>query len=57
MINRAWPEKIAATGRERREVPAKQGSGSKKSGKVFRQGQKTAKTIRAGLYGERPANS
>ncbi len=33
-----------------REVPIKQGSGIKKSGRVFGQGQKTAKTIRAGLY-------
>jgi predicted site-specific integrase-resolvase len=31
-------------------MPVKQGSGIKKSGKVFGQGQKTAKTIRAGLY-------
>jgi len=31
-------------------VPIKQGSGSRKSGKVFGQGKKTAKTIRAGLY-------
>jgi DNA invertase Pin-like site-specific DNA recombinase len=31
-------------------VPVKQGSGIRKSGKVFGQGQKTAKTIRAGLY-------
>ena len=36
--------------RERREVPAKPGSGSRKSGKVFGQGQKTAKMVRAGLY-------
>lgn len=36
--------------RELREVPVKQGSGLRKSGKVFGQGQKTAKTIRAGLY-------
>ena len=33
-----------------REVPIKQGSGIKKSGRVFGQGQKTAKTIRVGLY-------
>jgi len=31
-------------------VPIKQGSGIRKSRKVFGQGQKTAKTIRAGLY-------
>jgi predicted RNA-binding protein YlqC (UPF0109 family) len=31
-------------------VPIKQGSIIKKSGKVFGQKQKTAKTIRAGLY-------
>jgi DNA invertase Pin-like site-specific DNA recombinase len=31
-------------------MPVKQGAGIKKSGKVFGQGQKTAKTIRAGLY-------
>jgi DNA invertase Pin-like site-specific DNA recombinase len=31
-------------------VPIKQGSGIRKSGKVFGQVQKTAKTIRAGLY-------
>jgi len=31
-------------------MPVKPGSGSRKSGKVFGQGQKTAKTIRAGLY-------
>src|ERR1035438_6347397 len=36
--------------RELREVPVKQGSGIRKSGKVFGQGQKTAKTIRSGLY-------
>jgi len=36
--------------RELREVPIKQGSGIKKSGRVFGQGQKTAKTIRVGLY-------
>jgi putative DNA-invertase from lambdoid prophage Rac len=33
-----------------REMPVKQGSGIKKSGKVFGQGQKAAKTIRVGLY-------
>src|ERR1035437_9245680 len=32
------------------EMPVKQGSGIRKSGKVFGQGQKAAKTIRAGLY-------
>ena len=37
-------------GRERREVPVKQGSGIRKSGKVFGQRQKTAKMVRAGLY-------
>jgi putative DNA-invertase from lambdoid prophage Rac len=31
-------------------VPVKQGSGSRKSGKVFGQGQKGAKMVRAGLY-------
>jgi hypothetical protein len=31
-------------------MPVKQGAGTKKSGKVFGQGPKTAKTIRAGLY-------
>lgn len=31
-------------------MPVKQGFGIKKSGRVFGQGQKTAKTIRAGLY-------
>jgi DNA invertase Pin-like site-specific DNA recombinase len=31
-------------------VPAKQGSGSRKSGKVFGQGQKNAKMLRAALY-------
>jgi DNA invertase Pin-like site-specific DNA recombinase len=35
---------------ERREMPVKQGLGIRKSGKVFGQGQKTAKMIRAGLY-------
>jgi len=35
---------------EHREVPIKQGSGIRKTGKVFGQGQKAAKTIRAGLY-------
>jgi DNA invertase Pin-like site-specific DNA recombinase len=35
---------------ERLEMPVKQGAGIRKSGKVFGQGQKTAKTIRAGLY-------
>jgi len=36
--------------REPSEVPVKQGSGLKKSGRVFGQGQKAAKTVRAGLY-------
>src|SRR5271168_4403093 len=31
-------------------MPVKQGSGIRKSGKVFGQGQKTAKMVRAGLY-------
>jgi DNA invertase Pin-like site-specific DNA recombinase len=31
-------------------VPVKQGSGIEKSGRVFGQGQKTAKIVRAGLY-------
>ena len=31
-------------------MPIKQGSGSRKSGKVFGQGQKTDKMVRAGLY-------
>ena len=30
-------------------MPAKQGSGIKKSGRVFGNGQKTANTVRAGL--------
>jgi putative DNA-invertase from lambdoid prophage Rac len=33
-----------------REMPVKQGSGLRKSGRVFGQSQKAAKTIRAGLY-------
>src|ERR1700758_5004156 len=33
-----------------RKMPVKQGSGSRKSGKVFGQGQKTAKMVRAALY-------
>jgi DNA invertase Pin-like site-specific DNA recombinase len=37
-------------GRERREVPVKQGSGIRKSGNVFGQGQKTPKMVRAALY-------
>ncbi len=36
--------------REHREVPVKQGSGIKKSGKVFGQGQKSSKMVRAALY-------
>ena len=36
--------------KELREVPVKQGSGSRKSGKVFGQGQKSAKRVRAGIY-------
>jgi hypothetical protein len=36
--------------REYREVAVKQGSGSRKSGNVFGQGQKSAKMVRAGLY-------
>ena len=40
----------AATGRERREVPVRKGSGIRKSGKVFGQGQKNAKMVRAALY-------
>ena len=35
---------------ELREMPVKQGSGIRKSGRVFGQGQKTAKMVRAGLY-------
>ena len=31
-------------------MPVKQGSGIKKSGKVFGQGKKPVKTVRAGLY-------
>ena len=31
-------------------MPVKQGSGIRKSGRVFGQGKKTAKTVRAGLY-------
>jgi DNA invertase Pin-like site-specific DNA recombinase len=36
--------------REPSEMPVKQGSGIRKYGKVFGQGQKTAKMVRAGLY-------
>jgi hypothetical protein len=36
--------------RELREVPVKQGSAVRKSGRVFGQGQKRAKMVRAGLY-------
>jgi DNA invertase Pin-like site-specific DNA recombinase len=36
--------------RELSEMLVKQGSGIRKSGRVFGQGQKAAKTIRAGLY-------
>jgi DNA invertase Pin-like site-specific DNA recombinase len=36
--------------RELSEMPVKQRSGIRKSGRVFGQGQKAAKTIRAGLY-------
>jgi hypothetical protein len=39
--------------RELREVPIKQGSGIRKSGKVFGQGQKNAKMVRAGSFRER----
>ena len=35
---------------EYREMPVKQGSGTRKSGRVFGQGQKAAKMVRAGLY-------
>src|ERR1019366_1090460 len=35
---------------EHREMPVKQGSGIRKSGRVFGQGQKAAKMVRAGLY-------
>ena len=35
---------------EQSEMPVKQGSGVRKSGKVFGQGQKNTKTIRVGLY-------
>jgi DNA invertase Pin-like site-specific DNA recombinase len=35
---------------EHREVPVKRGFGIRKSGRVFGQGQKATKTIRAGLY-------
>jgi len=31
-------------------MPVKQGSGIRKSGKVFGQGQKNAKAVRVGLY-------
>jgi len=31
-------------------MPVKQGAGTRKSGRVFGQGQKAAKTVRAGLY-------
>jgi DNA invertase Pin-like site-specific DNA recombinase len=36
--------------KELREVPVEQGASIRKSGKVFGQGQKNAKTVRAGLY-------
>src|ERR1700676_5493745 len=36
--------------RDHREWPVKQGSDSRKYGKVFGQGQKTAKMVHAGLY-------
>jgi predicted site-specific integrase-resolvase len=39
-----------AIDRERREVPVKQGSVMRKSGRVFGQGRKAVKAIRAGLY-------
>ncbi|MGA8730671.1 MAG: recombinase family protein [Terracidiphilus sp.] len=46
-----WPKGYsAAIDRELREMAVKQGSGIKKSGRVFGQGQKTAKIIRADLY-------
>ena len=35
-------------------MPVKREFGIRKSGKVFGQGQETAKTVRAGLYGGRP---
>jgi DNA invertase Pin-like site-specific DNA recombinase len=35
---------------EHLEMPVKQGSGSRKSGKVFGRGQKAANPVRAGLY-------
>src|SRR4051794_29093501 len=50
MIPRGRKGYSAAILGEHREVPVKQGSGSRKSGKVFGQGQKTAKMVRAGLY-------
>src|SRR5450759_881354 len=37
--------------REHREVPVKQGSGIRKTGRVFGQGKKASNTVRAGLYG------
>jgi DNA invertase Pin-like site-specific DNA recombinase len=40
--------------REHSEVLIKQGSDIRKSGKVFGQGQKSAKTVRAGLYARIP---
>jgi predicted site-specific integrase-resolvase len=36
--------------KELREMPVKQGSGRRKPAELFGQEQKTAKTIRAGLY-------
>jgi len=36
--------------KEPSEMPVKQGSGIRKSGRVFGQGQKADKTVRAGLY-------
>ena len=35
---------------ELRQMLVKQGSGIKKSGRVFGQGKRNAKTVRAGLY-------
>jgi putative DNA-invertase from lambdoid prophage Rac len=51
MMNPAWPERIVfGQVQELREMPVKQGSGIKKFGRVFGQGQKNAKMVRAGLY-------
>jgi DNA invertase Pin-like site-specific DNA recombinase len=50
-MNPTWPERIVFGQAQGASWDArKQGSGIRKSGRVFGQGQKSAKTIRAGLY-------